>query len=94
MPTENILTWQDGSLFTINKDSLKYDRYFLITCYIENAKYVGEGTIRFKTLPQEDKVTLEIKPSIYGVSGSTQFTIGVTKNLGYSDDKPLFCEFY
>jgi hypothetical protein len=84
---------QDGSTLTIPKDTFKYNRSFQVMCYAQNANYFGHGSLRIRTPKQFSKVNLDVEPANFGVSGITQFTFLVNKDLEKSD-APLFCEFF
>jgi hypothetical protein len=84
---------RDGNTLTIPKDTFKYNRSFLVQCSAESARFIGQGSLRLKTPKQYSKVNLEVEPASFGVSGVTQFTFLVTKDLEMSES-PLFCELF
>ena len=62
-------------------------------CQAENALHAGQNSLRIKTQKQQSKISLQVNPTNFGITGTTQFTFTVDKQL-QREDAGLFCEFF
>ena len=71
VPMKKINTFKRANSFTIGRNTLKYDRSFIVSCTAESKDYIGHSTLKIRTPRQRSNINFSIGPTTFGIAGKT-----------------------